>query len=268
MKTLLCLCLITSISYSNNLWKSTQRLTTQVDNIHIEIPQTGPIYEHRETIAQEIIRTQAKIKKRFQIESSQEVFHMKIYNSREELQHQAGRPASGLAYAPLRTVYLTGEFIDGKFISPLEHELTHLLLELAWGRPHWSIQWLNEGIATLQQNDCAGYHIDEVYEHLVDKKLLIPTHSLTKNFYQLPDMVSYHQAAILAQEILKKKGIQGLRQLWQKGNSEIPHLLNQSLHQIQEDYINSRKAQNHIQWDNEEFNKGCINLQKVYSTTN
>lgn len=177
-------------------------------------------------------------------------------NNRAEIKELTGMGVSGMAYPERKTLYS----LSGLKEAPITHEMMHMIVLLKWGVPPDDCIWMNEGIATLADNNCNGYTVREIYRYLMASKMLLPIERLSSDFYKQPEMIAYHQTAYWVQYLLEQYGVEKFKTLWQKGMKEFEHIYGRSFQQ-EKDSADARAIQlttdtPPINW--KEFEKGCF----------
>lgn len=83
--------------------------------------------------------------------------------------------------------------------------------------------------------------------------------NLADNFYGNPDMIAYTQSAFVCKFLIDNYGMEKFKLLWKKGFNEMISVYgfdNQQLEMNLAKYVNE-KYPTDIEFDWEEFNKGC-----------
>jgi hypothetical protein len=138
--------------------------------------------------------------------------------SREEFAEALGGAmpdALGLYFPATRTVVLrsprtlTGGNWDPRGV--MRHELAHGVLDLAIDQP--IPRWLNEGLAILISGE-ASFLDESQLSYLAFRERLIPLHLLIDDFPPGHGLdVAYLQAASFARFLVRRAGMEGIRQL-------------------------------------------------------
>jgi hypothetical protein len=102
---------------------------------------------------------------------------------------------SGIALEESKKIYIVASGDPKQVKPPIRHELMHMIAMLTWGYPGHNTEWMNEGLATLAENNCNGYNVEQIYRYLLNNGMLVQVDALTTNFYKQPEMIAYHQAA-------------------------------------------------------------------------
>lgn len=174
---------------------------------------------------------------------------------RKEMLKYGGMAAQGLAY-PDRDVFFTLLKDTG---SPIKHEMMHMITMYKWGTPPYSSTWMNEGLATYSGGTCSKYSLEEIYKYFIKSNKLIPMDKLSEDFYENPDIIAYTQSAFICKFLIDNYGITKFKELWKSGYEKLNEIYgfnSETLEKTLRDYIN-RKYLTNINFDWEEFNKGC-----------
>ena len=136
----------------------------------------------------------------------------------------------------------------------------HLITMTTWGFPGQDSNWMNEGLAAYAENDCNGYTDEQVYRYLLEKNMLVDMTALTTSFYRQPEMIAYHQAAYIVQQLLSKYGIEKFKILWTQGFASFETVYGVAFEQFQNS-LNKTVRQDvpnppNIDWNG--FNEGCL----------
>ena len=107
---------------------------------------------------------------------------------------------------------------------PIKHELMHIVSMTAWGAPPNDNHWLNEGLATFAENNCSGFSVAAIYRFFLEEKLLVSIETLANNFYEVEEMVSYHQSAYIVEFLITKYGIPKFEAFWKSGFSNLENI--------------------------------------------
>ena len=82
---------------------------------------------------------------------------------------------------------------------------------------------------------------------------------LSQDFYKNPDMIAYTQSAFICKFLIDNYGISKFKELWKSGYEKLNEIYgfdSKTLENTLKDYIN-KKYQKNINFDWDEFNKGC-----------
>lgn len=239
--------------FSNDNWSVRCLATNTINNITYVFPSEGYAWEFRDSIINQC-STYIQENLRFIQEQS--------LNGNYTIQIANYEPGSDSiknlgTYDPWKNKAF---FIVGKGInSPIKHELMHLVIAAFLGVPQARGQWMNEGIATLADNNCLGYQVKDVYRFLLAKGQLIKPDSLRLEFYKAWDMISYHQSAYLVEYLIETHGLAKFKRLWMHPDHDMKAIYGFSfkeLHfQIEEEIKSKSPIIPPINWD--DFKNGC-----------
>jgi hypothetical protein len=142
-----------------------------------------------------------------------EHIEVRFLRTREDMRRSTGLAASGMAFPEKHTLFSLASIAE----APIRHEMMHLIAMLQWGTPPESSTWMNEGLATLADNNCNGFTDEEVFRFLLEKSMLVPIDSLATRFYGQPEMVAYHQSGFVVQHLLRAYGVEKFKAVWKQG---------------------------------------------------
>ena len=131
--------------------------------------------------------------------------------SRQEMIPLTNSKSTGITYPHIKTCYLV---LNNKVKPPLKHELTHLITMLQWDYPYPKSTWMNEGLSTFMTNNCNGYSVSEINRFFMEKNQIIGIDSLTNNFYNNSEMISYHQSGQIVGYLIEEYGLERFEKLW------------------------------------------------------
>ena len=180
---------------------------------------------------------------------------IEFVKSRKEMLKYTGLGAQGMSF-PDRDVFFTLLKDTG---SPIKHEMMHMITMYKWRTPPTSSTWMNEGLATYSGGTCSKYSLEEIYKYFIQSNKLISMNKLSEDFYESPDMIAYTQSAFISKFLIENYGISKFKELWKSGYEKLNEIYgfdSQSFEQTMKDYIN-RKYPTNINFNWEEFNKGC-----------
>lgn len=124
-----------------------------------------------------------------------------------------GFPVPGLL-TPAGDIILVGPLANQVL---LRHELAHAVLRGAWGAPHDSSAWINEGLATVAAGGCGGYSALEVAA-VLDRLHRLPTLGrLISEFRALPNLEAYLAAGSVVEWLEVSGRSELVRILWGRG---------------------------------------------------
>lgn len=180
---------------------------------------------------------------------------VEFLKSRKEMLKYGGMAAQGLAF-PNRAVFFTLLKDKG---SPIKHEMMHMITMYKWGTPPETSTWMNEGLATYSGGTCSKYSLEEIYKYFIQSNKLISMDKLSEDFYENPDMIAYTQSAFICKFLIDSYGITKFKELWKSGYEKLNEIYgfnSETLEKNLREYTN-RKYPTNINFDWEEFNKGC-----------
>lgn len=241
----------------NEGWVKETKISKLIKNVNFEFPENGYAFIIKNDLIAQTFDAIEHNKRILKKDIFNDTIYVRFMSSRDEMFKYTGTRSSGTAYPYWSTVNIVSK--EGEVSSPIKHELMHLMAMLDWDYPVNSSSWINEGIATYAANSCNGYKVEEVYRYLLAENKLISIEDLTTDFYVLPEMISYHQAAYIVQFLLENYSLEQLKNLWTSGFEQFKEIYGFSYSQIQSDlqkgvlekYPESPK----IDW--EKFSKGC-----------
>ncbi|WP_428223560.1 peptidase MA family metallohydrolase [Flavobacterium sp.] len=239
---------------NNENWNKIVTETKTIGNItyyfpsEVEIPRRNLAIEE----CQKAIDENLKLIGETEFKNKMDIDFLK---SKKEMLKYGGMAAQGLAY-PDRDVFFTLLKDKG---SPIKHEMMHMITMYKWGTPPNSSTWMNEGLATYAGATCFKYSLEEIYKYFIQSNKLISMDKLSEDFYAYPDMIAYTQSAFISKFLIDNYGISKFKELWKSGYEKLNEIYgfnSQTLEQTLKDYINKKYPTN-INFDWEEFNKGC-----------
>lgn len=241
-------------SSNDENWTKIVTETKTVNNItyyfssEVEIPRRNLAIEE----CQKAIEENLKLIEETEFNTKMDIEFLK---SRKEMLKYGGMAAQGLAY-PDRDVFFTLLKDKG---SPIKHEMMHMITMYKWGTPPYSNTWMNEGLATYSDVTCLNYSLEEIYKYFIQSNKLISMDKLSEDFYENPDMIAYTQSAFICKFLINNYGISKFKELWKSGYEKLNEIYgfdSKTLENTLKDYIN-KKYPKDINFDWEEFNKGC-----------
>ena len=183
------------------------------------------------------------------------IIDVEFLRSRKEMLKYGGMAAQGLAM-PESDVLFSLLKDTG---SPIKHEMMHMITMYKWGTPPTSSTWMNEGLATYSGGTCFKYSLEEIYKYFIQSNKLIAMDKLSQDFYKNPDMIAYTQSAFICKFLIDNYGISKFKELWKSGYEKLNEIYgfdSKTLENTLKDYI-KKKYQKNLNFDWEEFNKGC-----------
>jgi hypothetical protein len=247
-------CIAQKKATNNENWNKIVTESKTINNItyifpsEVEIPRRELAIEE----CQKSIEENLKLIEETEFNNKMDIEFLK---SKKEMLKYGGMAAQGLAY-PDRDVFFTLLKDKG---SPIKHEMMHMITMYKWGTPPYSTTWMNEGLATYSGGTCSKYSLEEIYKYFIQSNKLISMDKLSEDFYENPDMVAYTQSAFICKFLIDSYGISKFKELWKSGYeklNEIYGIDSKTLENTLKDYIN-KKYPKDIDFDWEEFNKGC-----------
>jgi hypothetical protein len=243
-----------SKSEKNEEWKEITREKKTIDNITYYFSSKIDISRRNSAIeeCQNSITENLKLIKETDFTNKMDI---EFLESRTEMLKYTGMGAQGMAF-PDRNTFFTLLKDKG---SPIKHEMMHMITMYKWGTPPETSTWMNEGLATYSGGTCSKYSLTEIYKYFIQSKKLITLNNLADNFYENPDMIAYTQSAFVCKFLIDNYGMEKFKLLWQKGFNEMTSIYgfdNQQLEMNLAKYVNE-KYPTDIEFDWEEFNKGC-----------
>jgi hypothetical protein len=134
-----------------------------------------------------------------------------VVASRERMKKLVGDETNGVAFPTKRVLcFIFNETLDVS--SP--HEMMHVLAGNLWGLKFKP--WISEGWAGVADNGWYGYDLYNLNKYLLERKKLFPLARLMGDFNDLPDMITYPQAAGFVKFLHENYGIAAIRNLWPK----------------------------------------------------
>ncbi|MFI0429378.1 peptidase MA family metallohydrolase [Mariniflexile sp. HMF6888] len=239
---------------NDETWNKIVTETKTINNITYIFPSEAEIPRRNLAIeeCQKAIEENLKLIGETEFNNKMDIEFLK---SRKEMLKYGGMAAQGLAY-PDRDVFFTLLKDKG---SPIKHEMMHMITMYKWGTPPYSSTWMNEGLATYSGGTCSKYSLEEIYKYFIQSNKLISMDKLSEDFYENPDMIAYTQSAFICKFLIDNYGITKFKELWKSGYeklNEIYGIDSKTLENTLKDYIN-KKYPKDINFDWEEFNKGC-----------
>lgn len=239
---------------NDETWNKIVTETKTINNITYIFPSEVEIPRRELAIkeCQKSIEENLKLISETEFNNKMDVEFLK---SKKEMLKYGGMAAQGLAY-PDRDVFFTLLKDKG---SPIKHEMMHMITMYKWGTPDSSLTWMNEGLATYSGGTCSKYSLEEIYKYFIQSNKLISIDKLSDDFYANPDMIAYTQSAFICKFLIDNYGISKFKELWKSGYeklNEIYGIDSKTLENTLKDYIN-KKYPKDINFDWEEFNKGC-----------
>ncbi|MEZ7506533.1 peptidase MA family metallohydrolase [Flavobacterium sp. Arc2] len=259
MKKIFSISLILILSYNingqNREWKKVIREHKTIENITYFFDSNVPIKERKSDIA----LSQKSIKEDLELINEKEykkIIEIEFLASRKEMLKYSGYGAQGLAVFERDIVFM----IHKNKNSPIKHEMMHMISMDKWGDTAESSHWMNEGLATYAGGTCSKYSLEEIYKYFIQSKKLIPMNTIANDFYSANDMITYTQSAFLVKYLIDNYGFEKLSKLWVEGYNNFNKIYGFEFEEMQSKIESELKIKypKNIEFDWEEFNKGCI----------
>lgn len=183
------------------------------------------------------------------------IIDVEFLRSKKEMLKYGGMAAQGLAFPESNVLFSLLKETG----SPIKHEMMHMITMYKWGTPKTSLIWMNEGLATYSDVTCLKYSLEEIYKYFIQSNKLISLDKLSEDFFANPDMIAYTQSAFICKYLIDHYGISKFTELWKSGYEKLNEIYgfdSKTLENTLKDYIN-KKYPKDIDFDWEEFNKGC-----------
>jgi hypothetical protein len=238
----------------------TSQLTKTVGNISFTFPSKGYSYVNRDKLIAECLEAIKINVALIKLEQYSETISIQFLTSRQEMKKYTGMTPSGIALVEPKILYIVANGDPKEVKPPIKHELMHMIAMTTWGYPAQDSNWMNEGLATLAENNCNGYNDEQIYRYLSEKDMLISMDALTTAFYKQPEMIAYHQAGYIAQYLLAHYGVEKFKNLWMQGFAAFKKIYSMPFSQVSSD-INTAARKNYpsaptIDW--KKFEQGCL----------
>jgi hypothetical protein len=208
--------------------------TDRRGNISFVFPAKGFAYDHRQQLIDQCLDGVKYDLGVLNMPAFTDSFTIRFLDSRVEMNRFTGHPSGGVALPqPYMIIYIV--FNEQEQGPPIKHELMHMITLVAWGGPHPTSVWMNEGLAAFSQNSCNGYTDEQIYRYLAVKRMLLPMDSMGLQFYHEPEMIAYHQGGWMIGYLLQHYGVEKLRDLWQQGLDHSKTIYGASFSQLEGD---------------------------------
>ncbi|NVK29310.1 MAG: hypothetical protein HWE14_14750 [Flavobacteriia bacterium] len=248
-------------------WGAETRLVKDTANMRFEFPTTGWAAQERDRFVKETLEAQAENAELLQIDSYDQFIKVYFLSSRKEMDEETGMPASGIANAFTKQLFMAAytdeesDSTDAVTHPPIKHEMMHMISCTSWGYPHGTLTWMNEGLATYAQGSCNGHSIEEIYRYMLEHDhLYSPQEFVGTYFYELDEIIGYHQAGYYTQYIKETFGIEKLRELWQADMMRFEEVLGigwmEFNHQVNAHVTATVPETPDIDW--EKMKQGCV----------
>jgi len=238
----------------NEDWIPLTRFKKKVDNITYVFPSNIDIARRNAAIKECQLSIVENLKLINETEFKNEM-DVEFLESRNEMLKYTGMGAQGMAF-PDRNTFFTLLKDKG---SPIKHEMMHMITMYKWGTPPKSSTWMNEGLATYSGGTCSEYSLEEIYKYLMQSNKIIAMDKLADNFFGHPDMVSYTQSAFICKFLIDNYGLEKFIKMWQEGFDKMQTIYGFNSKQLERKLAKfiTEKFPKDIEFDWEEFNKGC-----------
>lgn len=249
-----------------NEWEPYNLVVKEENNIRFSFPASGYAFEHKDEYVRQIYDAIEANSSILNIPAYDQPFKVFFHSSRDEMKVFTGFAASGTANAWARELHMTAyseeesDTADSVTRPPIVHELMHLISMTTWGYPDPSLHWTNEGLATYAAQSCNGYSIGEIYRYMLENGHLYMSEDFNRPFYELDEMIAYHQSAFYVECILEDfGGAEALKMFWQSSHGSFEEVFGISFNEFVES-ANQRAREKYdvplMDW--EVFKKGCV----------
>ena len=254
-------------SENQNGWQLQKQVTKEIDNLSFTFPSSGYAYDNRDAFVEECIEAIKSDCALLELPNYTELIKIRFVSSREEMHELTGMQASGLSNCWTKEVHLVANIEEEKnegenlVKPPIKHELMHQISNVKWGYlwDNFEMDWMNEGLATLAENNCNDFNVEQIYRYLLEEDMLISIDSLSNDFYEHEEMIAYHQSAYIVQCLIDLYGIEKFKELWKSESSnfeevyEVP--FSQMEIEINKNVMETYPKTININWDI--FKEGC-----------
>lgn len=206
-------------------WTYESTVVKTIESHEFTFPSEGYAFEHREEYVRECLDAIASNCELLGITEFTVPLKYRFVTSREEMKRYTGIAASGTANSWMRTIHMavfdSTETTTDEAITnpPILHETMHMVSQIAWGHPGMKGNWINEGLATYAAGNCSGWTPREMYRFFMANDMLASVDSMVTDFYNVDEMVGYHQAAVWVQHMISKHGMEAFQQFWDQQNT-------------------------------------------------
>lgn len=201
-------------------WTLESTVVKEVGGHEFRFPSSGYAFENREDYVQQSLDAIKADCQLVGIDSFSVPMKVRFVNSRDEMKRYTGIAASGTANSWSREIHFavfdSTETTTDEVITnpPILHEMMHMISQITWGYPGPHRAWINEGLATYAAGNCSGWTPQEMYRFFMENDMLAPMDSMTSNFYQVDEMVGYHQGAVWVEYMISNYGIESFIEFW------------------------------------------------------
>lgn len=243
-------------SNENDGWKKEGQVEKPIQNINFTFPDSGFAFENKKKLIEESFDAMKADSELIELNEFNDTIFIRFLSSREDMFPLTGTTASGSAWPHISTLYVVS---NENSKPPIKHELMHLIAMLEWDYPPSSTTWMNEGLGTFAENNCIEWNVAEIYRYLLEIDRLIKMDLLTSNFYNQPEMISYHQSAYIVEYLLTNYSIEKFEKLWKSGFEKFEQIYGLSFDKVQSDLEKELKKRysSAPNIDFERFIEGC-----------
>lgn len=247
------------VSLEKEGWtKETQVLKT-IDNINFNFPAGGHAFDHKADFVKQCFDALQSNLQLIKLDDFTDTIQIRFLRSREDMYWLTGRRAAGIAQPHIYTLYVVADSSE-RVKPPIKHEFMHLIAMLKWGYPHYTSTWINEGLATLAEDNCNGYKVSQIYRYFMETDKLVHVDSLAKSFYKQPEMIGYHQSAYIVEYLLNNYKIEQFKRLWTEGFGSFESIYSIDFRkmkmELEKSVMEKHPKAPAINW--ETFKKGCM----------
>jgi len=215
-----------------NDWKKRSQVEKQIDNIIFTFPASGYAYENRKKLVNECFEAMKYNCELINLEKFADTIYIRFLPNRKAMLPLTGSTPSGSALHYLKTFFAVANENER---PPIKHELMHLIAMLEWYFEPPSSTWMNEGLATLAENNCSGWNVAQFYRYFLETDQLISIDLLTRDFRNQPENFSYHQSAYIVEYLLENYSIKQFKQVWKGGFRKFEEVYGLSFKQLKAD---------------------------------
>jgi len=243
-------------SKENESWKKVGQFEKTIKNINFTFPDSGFAFENKSNLIEESFEAMKADSELIKLNEFNDTIFIRFLNSREDMFPLTGTTGSGSAWPHINTLYAVS---NESAKPPIKHELMHLIAMLEWDYPPSSSTWMNEGLGTFAENNCINWKVAEIYRYLLETNRLIQMDSLTSDFYNQPEMISYHQSAYIVEYLLGKYSIEKFEKLWKRGFGKFEEIYGLPFDKVKFDLEKELKNKYPLapKIDFDRFIKGC-----------
>lgn len=244
-------------------WEEKKTVTRQIDNFYFTFPAEGYAYKNRDRLVEKCLKAFDQNCALIGDPDYTEFTRIRFVSSKNEVLLHANLYVSAMADINSQSIYMTvsdvGPENERLTKPPIVHETMHLVAMTHWGPPPQNNNWLNEGLATYAQNSCSGFSVAEIYRFFMENEMLAPLDVLSNSFYDVPEMVSYHQSAYIVEYLITQHGIANFEAFWKGGFKSLESVYGFNHQQLLKN-VNAQVLKSHPQLasiDWEVLKEGC-----------